>query len=390
MKKVSLLTLVGKNFNNNYGAVLQAYALQETIKKLGHNTEFINFIPKYSIKEILKKMNGRINEGNFLNMVLKISSKYISSKLHKKQNILRNKNFESFRSEHLSFSKKTYRNEKELIGTKENYDIYIVGSDQVWNPGAGFKRLVVYLLSFVSDTKKISYAASVSKKIPDEFKETYSNMLKDFDHISVRELNGKEQIKQLTDKNIEIVLDPTLLLSKNEWKIISKKPENIPNYKYIFVYDLYRSNEIILGLSEFAKKSGLKIINYTPNDIYKKIKYRQVSDSFYECGPSEFLWYLENSKYVVTSSFHGTVFSLLFEKPFYAVTPDTGYKGGNAFNSRLTDLLNTVGLKNRIISNPSKLSDMLFDEDIDWKKVNENLNLEKEKSLNFLKNALKS
>lgn len=106
MKKVSILTLVGRNFNNNYGAVLQAYALQETIKKLNYNTEIIDFNPKASKNEILKKICQRINEGNFLNMVLRISSKNISSKLHKKQEILRNKKFETFRSEQLYLSKK--------------------------------------------------------------------------------------------------------------------------------------------------------------------------------------------------------------------------------------------------------------------------------------------
>ncbi|MBA2862302.1 polysaccharide pyruvyl transferase family protein [Methanococcus maripaludis] len=390
MKKVSILTLVGRNFNNNYGAVLQAYALQETIKKLNYNTEIIDFNPKASKNEILKKICQRINEGNFLNMVLRISSKNISSKLHKKQEILRNKKFETFRSEQLYLSKKTYNNEEELINNYETSDYYIVGSDQVWNPIAGIEKIKVYLFSFVTNSKKISYAASVSKKIPENYKKTYSDLLKDFDYISVREMDGKEQIKQLTDKNIEIVLDPTLLLSKNEWNRISKEPKNIPTYKYIFVYDLYRSNEILSGLCKFAKKRGLKIINYTPNNIYKKIKYTHVSDSFYEYGPSEFLWYLKNSEYVVTSSFHGTVFSLLFEKEFYAVTPDTGYKGGNAFNSRLTDLLDTLGLKNRILDDPSKLNIVNFEKGIDWGKIDEKLNVEKEKSLNFLKNTLNS
>lgn len=344
--KAGIVTTLG----NNYGGALQAYALKKSLEKLNLDVEILNYIPKYT-------------KTNFKDIVKKI----IYAK--------RNAKFEKFRKEYFNLTCKI-KNLEEYIPSN---DIYIAGSDQIWNSDINFDIRKYYYLDFIKNKRKISYAASVGKNYfteTEEEKKEISRMLNSFNAISIREQEGVELYKQITDKHIENVLDPTLLLNKNEWQKIESGYN--PKRDYIFVYTLGANREIKKTIDEFSKKCGSKIV-----DINYKREYNNILKYENGFGPTDFLAGIDNSKYVITNSFHGMVFSILFEKTFFVITR------GN-MNSRMESLLKKLNLTNRIIKeeNIEELLNKTPKEEIDYKKVHEILEKEKEKSLNFLKEAL--
>ena len=374
-EKIGLLTLVGRKYNNNIGAILQAYALQRIIKKLGFDCEIIDFEPPIDMKNsLIMPLVASIKARGFKWTLLRAFDRL----LRERERI---KGCYDFKKAYLNFTPQTFKDKDDLRHL--DYDIYIVGSDTVWSPKIHIKALRVYLLEFVKNRKKISYATSIWYPIPDRLCPIYKSLLRDFDFISVREETSARYLKECgIEIDPEIVLDPTLLLSKEEWKRISKPPEETVERPYIMFYDVHPTKGLISEVFSIAKKRGVNIVTnitakYTP---FMKFNYPRVY-SFY--SPAEFLWLVENAEYIITTSFHGTIFSVLFRKPFYSIKPTISPA------NKIFDFLKKVGLEDRFIRNPKDLKSKGLNDDINWKNTERRLKREVNHSIHFLKKALR-
>lgn len=344
MKKIGIITIID---NNNCGNRLQNYALQEVLKKYANevitlkNENFLNWNDNYfigKIRFIKKKVKGIFKKNELFTDFNK--------------NIIFSKKYVTIKSKKIS----------------EKYDYFVVGSDQVWKPTR--RRLSkIDLLSFAEPNKRLSYAASFGlEKIDKKYYKTLTEELPKFKAISVREDAGKRIIKEATGiENVSVVLDPTLLIDKDSWKLMEKKPKSFKNQKYIFTYFLGDENTNELVRQTFGD-------DYSIIDFYKG-KY----------GPSEFLYLINHAEYILTDSFHGTVFSILFEKKFYVFNRKQNDINNN-MNSRLDTLLGKLSLESRKINDIKQINRR---DEMNFKNVEKKLHYEREKSFDFLNKALK-
>ena len=354
--KVGVLTI---NDNNNYGNRLQNYAVCKIVSKLGHTCETINNFSgdssrnyKQNIKYLIKKLSP-IKKHNY--------------------SYKRYKNFISF-NDNIKFSKYIIKNYNVPKNLNELYDYFITGSDQVWNPN--FTRLSkVDLLSFASPTKRISFSASFGiSKLPSKYIEIVKKELTKFKAISTREESGRKIIEKATKrKDIEVLIDPTLLLSNDEWDEIAKKPSMLKTNKFILVYFLGAlSQDKMDEINDIAEKNEYKVINIL-----------DINSEYYACGPSEFLYLEKNASLICTDSFHSCVFSMLYNTPFIVYEREDS----NEFNmnTRIENFLAKFHLEDRKY-NSTNIEKLLK---CNYGIAHNVLEKEKEKSLCFLKNNLK-
>ncbi len=300
---------------NNYGAVLQAYALKCICEKIGQNCDIID----YSSKFIIEKYTLTLDYSSFKQLI-KSAIRYCVLKR-------RYARFDLFREKYLS----------PVSYDEKKYQIIIVGSDQVWNYNLTLDD-TGYLLDFVENgITKVSYAPSFGMmEIDVEHRETYKNLLNKFDYLSVREPEGKKIISDLIGRDSEIVLDPTLLLTKEQWI----DALNIKKRKtgYIFCYLFGMTEATRQFIMELARREKLRIIGISDSVSLNNdgIKYD------YTASPSEWVSYFYNATYVVTNTFHGTAFSIIFEKQFY-IGEIVNLKG----RGRIDNLLEKSGLSCR-------------------------------------------
>lgn len=385
--KIGILTLYHNS--NNYGALLQAYALTEFINKniKGKKAEQITYdIPyeKRDFKEIIGRKNFikivinkiflkmRVSIFNFI-VKRDISGKY--SKRMKK-----NKDFRNL----IPHSEEIFSNNIEQLNNV--YDIFISGSDQVWNP-TWFRSAC--FLDFVKDEKrKIAYAASMGINILTEKKaEKMIPLVNRIDYISVREKKAKDILqKYISNKSISVVVDPVLLLPVNEWEKLAVSP--LSGHKYAFAYFLGEKRENI----KYAKKIR-KLLNIELTTIpFLHMSYRKCERNFgdnkiKDAGPKEFLGLIKDAELILTDSFHATVFSIIFKKKFYVFKRD-GDNEPDSMNSRITDLLENLGLANRIVTSKNQLSKVFLEKEIDYTYANTILDKEIKFSMEFLENAI--
>ncbi len=331
MKKASIFTL---NAYKNYGNRLQLFALSKTLERLDFDT--VVYWPKSS-KENLKDL-------------LKYST--LLKTRYPKESKLK------------SFSKRYTPKLTKM--TSSNYAI--VGSDQVWNPDYLTAR--PYLLDVPGRSKKVSYAASIGfSGLNNIQKQSFKKAFKSYSAISVREQSAKEILQPLTDKKIEVVLDPTLLLDESEYEALEKRPEKLSNDEnYILCY--------ILG----NRDHEATIEKYAKEKSYKTIYFSDKRDSSY--GIEEFLYLIHHAQLICTDSFHACVFSLIFERPFVAFKR-TGE--ANYMYTRLRNLIDTFKLKNREFNGKEITKENL---EVDYTEAKKILKKEQKKSLDFLKKAL--
>lgn len=343
MKKIGIYTL---NSNDNYGNKLQNYALKKSIEKYGYNVETIWFEEEYSlIKTIIKEIL------------------FHNKKYH------RQTKFEKFT--------RKYLNRKIFNGDSNYYDYFVVGSDQVWNYNfKGVKnKLSKYFLKFSPMKKNIAYAASIGvDTIDDKFREKFIDGMKNIKNISVREDQAAIALKDgITDKEIEVVLDPTMLLTKEEWEKIMKKPKQIKNKKYILNY--------FLGEQSIEKKSVIEKIAQE-NDC-EIINILDKNDPYYTCDPSEFLYLEKNAFLICTDSFHSSVFSIIFDRPFVVFYREQD--GVKSMGSRIDTLISKFCLENRVYNGKKITKENLSH---NYSKAYKILEKEKEKSLKFIEKSL--
>ncbi len=341
MNKIGILTLNG---NFNFGNRLQNYALKTVIEKFGYKVETIWFITESeNIKRILKNIYFKVFNKRKKISFINFSNEFLNIKYFKNKNIA------------------------------NDYKKIVVGSDQVWNYSLkGFNE--DYFLDFSPYDKNIAYAASFGiDYIPDEYKNVFKKGLKNIKHISVREEKGKEIIDDLIDdKNVQVVVDPTMLLSKEEWQAIVKKPKNFESEKYIFVYFLGDiSDEINKEINNFAEKNNCIVINVLDKE-----------NKYYNIGPQEFLFLIQNATLICTDSFHSCVFSIIFNKQFVVFERKSNDK---VMYSRIETLLKKFELEEKKFNGKILKNSLNHNYD----KTNKILEKEKKRCISFLENALK-
>lgn len=371
MKKVGIVSCY---FKNNYGSLLQAYATKKILDNNNIPNETINIDNNIDFKKGKRKYYlSQVFNFNF------IKSKYgmIKLKLDKKFNkelgkniSIRTKKYNEFkRVFNLSRSCKTYNDLTELA--KEKYSDVIVGSDQLWLPVNVVANY--YTLNWVPENvNKISYATSFGvSSIPIKYNDLYKKFLKRINYLSVREESGVKLIKEKSNLDAKIVCDPTILLTREEWEEIAID-ERIIKDKYIFCYFLGNNIQHRKFAERLKEKTGYQIVSLNHADEY--VKY---SDTFadiipYDVGPKEWINLIANAEYVCTDSFHGTVFSILFNKVFFDFRRHNR-KSKNSTNTRIDSLLNIAGISDeRILSGNENIEEVLKYK-IDFAKVNKNI-----------------
>ena len=257
-----------------------------------------------------------------------------------------------------------------------NLDAYIVGSDQVWNPTHTGGYDPAYYLEFAKEgSRRISYAASLGTNyIVSKYKEPMQKALKSFTGISVRERSVQGAVSELTGKPVEVVLDPTLLLDKEDYDEIKVKS----NYKqpYILIYSIEKNPQLIELANKISVSLGMPVLQRRPmGGLINQL------EPFYTSDAGEFLGHIESAAYVITNSFHGTVFSILYEKPFVSMLhSDTG--------SRTEDLLEELGLSSHILYDIEDFNSFDIFKFENTEEVKERIMSLREKSMSFLKSSL--
>ena len=355
--KIGVITFT---YGQNYGNKLQNYALVE-------------FISKKYCNEVYTLQNfDKTTKGNFVDWLKKYIKKLIR---YDDEKIIKNRKlkFESFNKKYLRYY--------DVILNKSNYnkfndfDVLICGSDQIWNPFYN-KDMITYTAAFAKNVKRVSYAASIGiNQIPENLVENYKKNIGTMDYIGVREMEGAELLRKYINKEISVQVDPTMLLTVNEWNEIVSKPNKKVEEEFILTYfikemDIRAQKEI----EAYSKKTKTKIINL--NSLNEK--------SWYDLDPCEFLWMIKNAKFVFSDSFHATVFSLIFHKPFHCFER-INKEENNKQESRLNTLLNYFNLNDKIGDFKAEK-----EKNVDWENIDKIMENIKQKSIYYLEKEIKN
>jgi hypothetical protein len=367
----------------SYGASLQAYALWEYLKSLHYNCEIIDLYRpvikgyiydaqplSFSTIEKKEKTNLKSYIKNFLRKVLKSN---------KSTNAKKTKRFQAFNS--LIDYSNSFKSIASLYKAPPVYDYYISGSDQIWNPDMPFEN-EPYLLSFVPNNKKrISYASSFGRNsLPEQYKNHYQKHLKKYSCISVREKSGQYIINELLGEAPFIALDPTMLFDNSYWQSLAIKPDL--KKKYIFCFSLINNEELIGFASTFCENNNLVLVSLSEKSKkYGDLEFVNASDS----GPKEWLGWIENAELIITDSFHGTLFSILFQKPFYSYIKKDNKETN--LGTRIENILHQLSLGYRLLTSLNSTVDQ-SNMIIDYSLVNNKLDALRSLSIKFLEEAL--
>jgi ferredoxin len=386
MKKVGIVSCY---FKNNYGSMLQAYATKKILDNNNIPNETVNIDGNVDFKNGKKKYYmTQIFNFNFIKSKLGMIKMKFDIKLNKKlgKNVsIRNKKYKEFRNEfNLSRSSNTYKDLSKLA--EERYSDILLGSDQLWLP----VNVVAdyYTLNWVPDNvNKISYSTSFGvSSIPQKYNDLYKKFLNRIDHLSVREDTGVKIVKEIVNKKAELVCDPTILLNRDEWDEVATK-ERIIKEKYILCYFLGKNIEHRKFAERLKEKTGYKIVSLNHADEY--VKYSDVFADItpYDVGPREWINLVKNAEIVCTDSFHGTVFSLIYNKAFFNFRRYSSKAKGST-NSRLDSLLKIVDVSSeRILTGLEDVEEVLKYK-LDFEKVNQNLEKYRNDSKKWLLEAI--
>lgn len=385
MKKIALLSY---HFWYNYGTCLQAYALQKFLDNLGYSAEYLNFGWKYPIDQISFINNfwkfTKPKTSKLLELRIRLF-KYISAlQNHNLHNTLLSDYVNQTNNSLFDNFYKNYIKETEPITnlheTNLLYSHFIVGGDQVWNSDCCEENFFKnFLLDFVDlSSKKSSYGSSIGKISNNKkTQDLFIQHLSKFQNLSCREEFGRKQLEALTKRNVSCVLDPTLLLTPEDWDKITV----FPNIKspYLLCYILGEKSSIVKQALEIAQKNGfiLKIISSSPTIIKQFRKY-----TLSHIGPCEFLGLINKCSYLITDSFHGTAFALNFNKPFLSFFKRSG-NASESDNYRIKDLLSQFHLESQLREDSQPPEEQCnFDE------ANKILSIKRKYSLDYLKNIV--
>jgi len=379
MRKIALVSV----WNHNYGSLLQTFAIQNYLNANGMQNEIIHYKDTNIVRKLARFANYTYLKAK-LNIVyrdlkLKIYYPFLYSEI-----IIRSNKFENFKKNKLNFTEKII-GRKKLIKRIKTFDAVVLGSDQVWHPA---NLLMNYFtLSFVPDhIAKIAYAPSFGvSKIPLLQRNRTKAYLNRFNHISVREFTGQNIVKSLTNREVEIVCDPTLLIDINQWDLL-KGNNRILKEKYILCYYLGNNpshREFALNLKK-ATNHRIVCLQQLDEFIKSDITFGDLKP--FDIDPADFLNLIAHAEYVLTDSFHATIFSILYNKLFFTFYR---FKEGKSesTNTRITSILNQFNLNDRKLSGNEDVQDCLK-RTIDHENVHLKLNEIKQSSNNYLQNSL--
>ncbi len=374
MKTVGIITV---HRLPNWGSAMQAYALQKAINSLGYKSQIIDY--KYT-----NPYHWKRGKAKFATPKLKTRiGIWLGLRPPRLQTLI-----DKFISKEVNATR-PYNTFEDLHENVPRYDIYCSGSDQIWN----YKTMCcdpTYMLDFAPETcKRIAYSSSFSvNQIPTEYQEIYKVNLSKFSALSVREQNGCNIIKGLLNREAKLVLDPTLLLNKQQWGVLVSKAcfkKEIPS-KYILCYMLgytYDPNTAMASLLEqLQKKHKCPVISIgRPLEKFKGNIYQMPQSQ--GIGVYEFLWLIKNATVVATSSFHGTAFSVNMGTPFISLVEFVEQE-----DDRITSFLNKVGLANHLVTVKTDYKHLKIDENSNIEQAQEKLSQLREDSLSYLQQAL--
>lgn len=351
----------------NYGNLLQNYALQHILQHYADQVDTIwiqeeNFLPdtwwNWSWKEYIKYIL------NWRGIRKDIRRGLIGREMARSTRI------RDFAERYIS-----YRHHVDLQTIDKDYDYCIVGSDQVWNPYLGDVSL--YFLPFVPSEKRISYAASISHPtIPDQFQDLYKQGFSEMKTLSLREHAGATLVKQLVGREAEVHVDPTLLLTAEEWRSISHRPAWFKGQRYLLTYFLGNQPPEI---QQIAQDKGLSLINLMDVQKYP----------YFVTGVEEFLWAIDHADLFYTDSFHGTVFSILFHTPFAVCNrKDAAGSAMEKMGSRLDTLLSYFGMESRRVKEEESYAIPQGSLTVNWESCAAVLEKERKRSDDYLRRAL--
>lgn len=324
----------------NYGASLQAYALMFYLKQLGHEVEIINYKPDYLSNHYKLRVTNPIYEKPIIKQL------YLLAKLIPYlRSLKRKKLFDTFKHDFLKITPIRYTSNNELKANLPEADLYIAGSDQIWNTLLMNGKDPAFYLDFVPDSKiKASYAASMAtSEIAPGFEDFVRSEVLKLNYIGVRERSAARILNKLGIKDVHVVCDPVFLLTSKQWENLIDVHHPIYTEPYILVYDFDRSQSIYDISCFLARSKDLRIIPIGMTKFGKR------ADKSLETGPIEFLNLIYHARYVISNSFHATAFALLFQKEFYVV------KRKESLNERMIDLLTDLDLATRLVSSVSDL-----------------------------------
>ncbi len=363
MKKVGIITLNGYY---NYGNRLQNYAVQEVIKSFGFEVETILV---NSSKKAHITLSDRIERFTFSKLYYKLKRVFYKSLIIERSNV-----FKEFTNNYITETDYSISEDHIPNDIGNRYDFFIAGSDQVWNP-KNINGSSIYFLSFAPKHKRVAYAPSFGvSSIPEEYTKPYSSWLSEIESISVREHAGAELIKKLTGRDAVVLIDPTMMLTKEKWLSISKEAVgNAKSNNYLLTYFLGKMSETDYDyIKDISQKNHLEILNLASLN----------NKELFASGPAEFIDLINNASLLCTDSFHGVIFSILMETPFIVFERKGIVK---SMYSRIDTLLKTFKLESR------KSSELDGNHQIfgmDFSHIQPILKLERTKAVNFLKHAL--
>lgn len=387
MKKIGLAVVT---YKDNFGSALQTYATQKVLNNMGFETGTFD-ITGIRKSIMIRKINYFLTRMVHRDERTYVISNFFSSKKKKKstdvyaQNMsIRHSMYKKFYTENVTFFPKT-NSWKELSKQAEKCESVIVGSDQLWGPAniaAGY-----FTLEFVPDNvKKIAYSTSFGVSVlPKQLHKHATKFLDRIECISVREFSGQKIVKDLTGRDVPVVCDPTMLLTAEEWTDIQEE-KSFTDGDYILTYfmgDNPKHREFVTRLKE---KTGYKIVGLLHGSTYIENDEFYCDETPYDVGPGEFLNLIRNAKYVCTDSFHCCVFSIIYEKDFFAFPRDLE-KSPFSANDRLHTLLDWTGLTNRFITGDESVESQLkknFSREV----LKEKVDAKRRESMKYLNNAL--
>ena len=363
--KICLVTL---HALTNHGGVLQAYATQNILENFGE-VKILDYRNKF-VNKHMQLIRFGMQPRDALRIAQDLCRLYSRSRSIKK--------FKEFINSRMNLHA---FNDCQLGDLVDVFDVFIAGGDQIWNPkilGEKNEFDDIYLLNFVKDKRKVSYASSIGSYEVSNGDKLIS-ALSSFNYLSLREDDSANSISKILDREVSHVLDPTLLYDKKDWiSMLNLSNSNTNKNKYIFLYALERDKIFVEAVNSFSEKLGIDVI-IVDQDPFIGFN---VTRHYKSASPKLFLSLLLNAELIITNSFHGTAFSVNFEKSFYTIIPPRS-------TNRVISFLSSVGLSDRLISNKNQLNKIYHDQQQDFTEARQKLAKLRNLSLEYLNRALK-
>lgn len=355
--------VITRHAPSNYGSLLQSIATQTVLERLGHRCEIIDYVrdDEHGLKAVITDMNNKRDRlGGAFKRMAYVMMRYPEEKRAEVK-------FDAMRRHYLKLTRRCTTHE-DLA--RLDADLFMTGSDQVWGPTLNGHYDEAYFLSFVKNKPKVAYAASFGRTdFTQRMLEEYRQMLSRYDAIAVRENSAVNLLEQMNVECASQVLDPTLLLTGDEW---AKYIEHDVKGRYVLVYQLHNNPALSDYAVRFARYVGLPLYRVSPTFH----QFRRGGKFVYLPALGDFLSYIRNSTYMITDSFHGTAFALNFNRQFIEILPN------NKTDSRNQSILQLTGLQDRIVSDYNDFS--ISKRRIDYAGVNSIIESERKKSMEIL------